>query len=204
MDGQHEHEHVAWAFRWSLALNSGLAALQPAIGVGFGSLALIGDALHNLGDGVGLALGWGAERLSRRPARGRFTYGFGRSTQMVALINGLLIFAAGAVMASAWGLLREAIALNLDAVPRAIDLRVVEQALLSPPHVVAVGPLHVWGMSTSRIAFTAHLQVDAAARVGQPVDRDGLLTLARERLHPLGINMTTLQRERKPQAAPPR
>ena len=99
----HEHDHhggaqAGAALHWSIALDSGLTALQLAIGFGFGSLALIGDALHNLGDVVGLALGSGADRLSRRPAQGRFTYGYGRSTQMASLVNGLLIFAAGAVV----------------------------------------------------------------------------------------------------------
>jgi len=93
-----KHGHAGRAFRWSIALNAGLTALQLVIGLAFGSLALIGDALHNLGDVVGLVLGWGADRLSRQPARGRFTYGYGRSTQMASLINGLLIFAAGAVV----------------------------------------------------------------------------------------------------------
>ena len=75
----HDHGHDAGgsgtgsgaAFRWSIALNSGLTALQLVIGLAFGSLALIGDALHNLGDVLGLALGWGADRLSRRPAAGQ-------------------------------------------------------------------------------------------------------------------------------------
>ena len=79
-------------------LNSGLTALQLVIGFGFGSLALIGDALHNLGDVVGLALGWGAERLSQRPATARFTYGYGRSTHLASLLNALLIFSAGVVV----------------------------------------------------------------------------------------------------------
>jgi cobalt-zinc-cadmium efflux system protein len=98
--GHHEHSHsrAASAFRWSIVLNSVLTALQLVVGFAFGSLALIGDALHNLGDVVGLVLGWGANQLSSRPARGRFTYGFGRSTQMASLINGLLIFAAGTVV----------------------------------------------------------------------------------------------------------
>jgi cobalt-zinc-cadmium efflux system protein len=101
--GGHHHDHghdhdSGHAFGWSIALNSGLTALQLVIGFGFGSLALIGDALYNLGDVVGLTLGWGADRLSRRPAHGRFTYGFGRSTQMASLLNGMLIFAAGAVV----------------------------------------------------------------------------------------------------------
>ena len=103
-DDHHGHDHHAHprtagaAFRWSIALNSGLTALQLVIGFGFGSLALVGDALHNLGDVIGLVLGWGAERLSLRPPKGRFTYGYGRSTQMASLINGLLIFSAGVVV----------------------------------------------------------------------------------------------------------
>jgi cobalt-zinc-cadmium efflux system protein len=106
MVGHHAHHHnhqeassrAGRAFRWSIALNTGLTTLQLVIGFGFGSLALIGDALHNLGDVIGLVLGWGADHLSRRPASGRFTYGYGRSTQLASLINGLLIFGAGAVV----------------------------------------------------------------------------------------------------------
>ncbi|MFS6827987.1 cation transporter [Cyanobium sp. ATX-6F1] len=57
---QHEHKPgSAAAFRWSIVLNSALSGLQLAIGFGFGSLALIGDAVHNLGDVAGLLLGWG-------------------------------------------------------------------------------------------------------------------------------------------------
>ena len=95
--GAHHQRHggAAAAFRWSVLLNALLTGAQLAIGFGFGSLALIGDAIHNLGDVVGLLLAWGAERLSLRPARGRFTYGYGRSTHLAALINGLLVFAAG-------------------------------------------------------------------------------------------------------------
>ena len=96
---QHEHRPgSASAFRWSVILNSALSALQLVIGFGFGSLALIGDAIHNLGDVAGLLFGWGAERLSSRPVRGRFTYGFGRSTQLASLANAVLILMASAVV----------------------------------------------------------------------------------------------------------
>lgn len=275
------------AFRWSIVLNSGLTALQLLIGFAFGSLALIGDALHNLGDVIGLALGWGADRLSRRPARGRFTYGYGRSTQMASLINGLLIFAAGAVVVveaierlfhpvpliagpvawaaaagivinllsarlfshdhhhdlnqraavlhlltdaavsvavlfsavvvgatgwlwldavtaigvggaviwSALGLLREAIALNLDAAPRHVDLHQVEQALASLPAVLEVEELHVWGLSTSRTALTAHVVIDPQRLASETLSRDQLVAQARARLSELGIRKSTLQFE---------
>jgi cobalt-zinc-cadmium efflux system protein len=288
-DSHHEGSvsRSASAFRWSIVLNSGLTALQLVIGIGFGSLALVGDALHNLGDVVGLALGWGADRLSRRPAQGRFTYGYGRSTQMVSLINGLLIFAAGAVVVveaiqrlfhpvpliaapvawaatagiainllsarlfghdhhhdlnqraavlhlltdaavsvavlfsalvvgatgwlwldaitaigvgtaviwSALGLLLEAIALNLDAAPRHVDLVQVEQALASLPAVLEVGELHVWGLSTSRTALTAHVVIDPQRLKKDNLSRDQLLTLARAALVELGIRKSTLQLE---------
>lgn len=294
MGHAHEHSHrhsdghnhsptrAGSAFRWSIALNSGLTVLQLLIGFAFGSLALIGDALHNLGDVLGLVLGWGAEQLSRRPARGRFTYGYGRSTQMASLVNGLLIFSAGvvvvveaiqrlqdpvpliagpvvwaaaagivinllsarlfghnhqhdlnqraavlhlltdaavsvavllsaivvgltgwfwldaltaigvglAVIVSALGLLREAIALNLDAAPRHINLAAVEAALLAVPGVQAVAELHVWGISTSSTALTAHLLLRPGAEAG-----DVLLQTAQQRLETLGIRKSTIQLE---------
>ena len=61
----HDHGHPHGqgsprAFFWGVLLNSGLSGLQLAIGIGFGSLALIGDAIHNLGDVAGLLFGWGA------------------------------------------------------------------------------------------------------------------------------------------------
>ena len=77
----HNPRFAGAAFRWSIALNSGLTALQLVIGFGFGFLALIGDV-------IGLVLGWEAERLSLKPPQGRFTYGSGRSTQMASLFNG--------------------------------------------------------------------------------------------------------------------
>ena len=100
---RHPEQHIgraalASAFRSSILLNSALSGLQIVIGISFGSLALIGDAIHNLGDVAGLALGWGAERLSTRPPSQRFTYGLGRSSQLAALINGVLIAMASAVV----------------------------------------------------------------------------------------------------------
>jgi len=96
---QHEHrDGNPAAFRWGVLLNSALSGLQLAIGIGFGSLALIGDALHNLGDVAGLLLGWGAEQLSAKPANKQFTYGFGRSTQLAAMLNASFILMAAAVV----------------------------------------------------------------------------------------------------------
>jgi cobalt-zinc-cadmium efflux system protein len=284
---QHVHRvgSVA-AFRWSVILNSGLSGLQLVIGLGFGSMALVGDAVHNLGDVAGLLLAWGAERLSTRPPNQRFTYGFGRSTQLASLLNAVLILMAASVVFvegvqrllqpvllqsgpvawaavvgvgvnllsarlfgdphqhdlnrrsavvhlltdaavsagvlfsalvvgltgwnrldgftamavglavawSGWQLLRESLIVALDAVPLGLDLEVVSQALVGLPGVVEVHHLHVWAMSTSQNALTAHLSRHLSRRLGSTDDMQ-LLHQAKQCLAELGIAHSTLQLE---------
>lgn len=167
---QHEHRDGSpAAFRWSVLLNSGLSALQLAIGIGFGSLALIGDALHNLGDVAGLLLGWGAERLSALPANRQFTYGFGRSTQLASMINAALILMASAVVIVE-GVQRLAKPVELTPGPVAVA------ALLGI--AVNLGSARLFGHNHShdlnRRAAVVHLLTDAAvSRCGagqRPVD----------------------------------
>ena len=61
------------------------------------------------------------------------------------------------VLFSTWGLLQEALRLALSAVPAHIDPEAVRHFLLSQPGVTAVDDLHIWGMSTTETALTAHL-----------------------------------------------
>lgn len=62
-----------------------------------------------------------------------------------------------AILWSTWGLLRESFDLSLDAVPGGIDTRAVEDYLCTLPGVDGVHHLHVWAMSTTETALTAHL-----------------------------------------------
>ena len=71
----------------------------------------------------------------------------------------LLIVAVIAI--GTWGLLRESVRLALHAVPQGIDLEKVENYLRSLPNVRAVHDLHVWPMSTTQTALTAHLEMPA-------------------------------------------
>jgi len=61
------------------------------------------------------------------------------------------------VIAGTWGLLRDSVNLALHAVPAGIDARAVQAHLESIEGVAEVHDLHIWGMSTTETALTAHL-----------------------------------------------
>jgi cobalt-zinc-cadmium efflux system protein len=61
------------------------------------------------------------------------------------------------VIVATWGLLKDSVALALQAVPREVDVQDVGKWLSSLPGVADVHHLHVWAMSTTENALTAHL-----------------------------------------------
>ncbi|MGH8677129.1 MAG: cation transporter, partial [Burkholderiales bacterium] len=75
----HRHDSAAAAsghgpaFAVAVALNLGFVGIEVAAGLASGSMALIADAGHNLGDVLALLLAWGASVLAARPPSARFT-----------------------------------------------------------------------------------------------------------------------------------
>jgi cobalt-zinc-cadmium efflux system protein len=61
------------------------------------------------------------------------------------------------ILISTWGLLRESLDLAMDAVPPGVSQRDVEAWLVALPGVQEVHDLHIWGLSTTETALTAHL-----------------------------------------------
>jgi cobalt-zinc-cadmium efflux system protein len=106
---------------------------------------------------------------------------------------------AAVILGSTSGLLRESVNLALHAVPEGIDPEAVEAYLMSLPGVTAVHDVHIWAMSTTETALTAHL-VKQDAR-----DDDAIIADATRGLHDrFRIEHTTLQWERGPDACCPR
>ena len=85
----------------------------------------------------------------------------------------LSLLLAGVIMVSSWNLLRESMGLALDAVPPRVDEQAVAAWLAALPGVSEVHDLHIWALSTSQTALTAHL-----VRPGAGPD-DALLASAR-------------------------
>jgi cobalt-zinc-cadmium efflux system protein len=69
-------------------------------GVLTGSLAIISDAIHDLGDSISLGLSWYFQRLSRRGSSPTFTYGYRRFSLVGAIINGLILLVGSTLVIS--------------------------------------------------------------------------------------------------------
>src|SRR5688572_23975928 len=92
MMGHHDHHHHRTNSLSRKLILSSLATMiflivEIAIGVFSGSLALVGDALHNFTDSLALLLALFAVRLERRPATSEKSYGYQRAGVLAAFIN---------------------------------------------------------------------------------------------------------------------
>jgi len=285
-DHGHGHSHAprnfGAAFAIGIAINLAFVVLEVAFGVLGGSIALVADAGHNLGDVLGLFIAWGAQRAADKAPTARFTNGYGRASILGALANAILLlvtvggiaweaierllhpspvasivmiavaalgiaingatallFAAGrkgdinirgafihmaadagvsaavvvagliimatgwqwidpmasllvcaVIIVTTWGLLRDSVAMSMDAVPRNIHPHEVRAYLERLPGVTNVHDLHIWSLSARRIALTCHLVMPA----GHPGTRF-VTDLAADMHARFGIDHTTVQIE---------
>lgn len=260
-DHSHHHHHEAVVTQVNRALiagillNSVFVIVEAVAGFIIHSLSLVTDAGHNLMDVASLALALLAFRLSKIRSNTKYTYGYRKSTILVALLNAVILLiaiggigyeaalrllhprpmeggviaavaaagilvngftaylfmrekekdlnikgaylhmaadalvslgvvAAGIVMiftrwywldsavsfvimivilAGTWGLLKDSVRLSLDGVPKDIDVRAVEAAMLKVPGVRGIHHVHIWAISTTVNALTAHLLIDEHA-----------------------------------------
>ena len=104
------------------------------------------------------------------------------------LINAVIIWGT-------WGLLRDSLAMALDLVPPNINPVSVRQYLETLDGVTAVHDLHIWPLSTTRIALTVHLEMPNGS------GSDEFLHAVCEHLHTtFGIEHSTIQVEQNAEA----
>lgn len=111
-----------------------------------------GAFLHMAADaGVSLAVVAGAFLMAR--------------TGLLWIDPVLSLIIAGVIVLGTWSLLRDSADLAMDAAPRGIDVEAVRAYLAGLPGVEGVHDLHIWAMSTTETALTAH--------VLRPLNSDG-------------------------------
>ncbi len=83
----------------SLASNATLAVVKLVVGVVTGSVAVLSDAANSAGDLVASGIAFAGVRAAARPADEDHPYGHERSENLAALVEGLLVLAAGGAVA---------------------------------------------------------------------------------------------------------
>jgi cobalt-zinc-cadmium efflux system protein len=133
--------------------------------------------LHLAGDAA-IALGVAASGLAIHAT------GWTRIDPVVSLVLSLV------VIGQSWPLFRQATTLALHAAPESVDLTAVRGYLCALPGVVQVHDLHVWAMSTTEVALTAHVAMHEPAHEHEFFSR-----VNRELRGQFGIHHATLQVE---------
>lgn len=85
-------------FLLAVLLNVTLAVTQVIYANQAHSVSLLSDALHNLGDVVGLVIAWGAQALATYRASARYTYGYKKLTILASLSNALILMGSVAII----------------------------------------------------------------------------------------------------------
>ena len=255
---EHHHHHakpltsISTAFIVGISLNFLFVIIEVIAGLSIHSLSLLSDAGHNLADVVALALSLLAFRLVKVKPNQQYTYGYSKTTILVALFNAVVllvsigaivyeaahrmlnpqplpgkiiaiiaaigivinattallffrekekdlniksaylhlfsdaifslgiviggiiiyytnyfwidavlsIFIAVVILFNTWNLLKQSLRLSLDAVPVNITVEKVKHEAEKIQGVKNIHHIHLWAISTTRNALTAHIVVD--------------------------------------------
>ena len=186
----HSNEHYTYGYKKSTILISLANALLLLLAVGvilaesvhkLREPAAIDGAVISWTAGVGILINGLTTLLLMRGQKGDINIR-GAFLHMAAdtlvsigvVISGLVISRTGwfiidpiisiviaiVILVSTWELLRDSMRLALDGVPEGIETEEVTQAMQDTAHVTDVHHLHIWAMSTTENALTAHVVID--------------------------------------------
>lgn len=91
MEQPHKHTTGTKNIKIAFLLNFFFTILEIVGGLYTNSIAILSDALHDLGDSLSLGLSWYLERVARKKKTKRFSYGFQRFSLLAALINSIIL-----------------------------------------------------------------------------------------------------------------
>ena len=101
--------------RIAFLLNLGFSVFEFFGGIFTGSVAILSDAVHDLGDALGIGVSWFLERKSRRAPDGTYTYGYARFSVLGSVFTcGILLLGSVGVVVSAVGRLTHPVPIRYD------------------------------------------------------------------------------------------
>jgi cobalt-zinc-cadmium efflux system protein len=91
MSKEHNHNHGESNIKAAFFLNLLFSIIEIIGGFFTNSVAILSDALHDLGDSFSLALAWYFEKISKKKRNAKYSYGYRRFSLLGALINSLVL-----------------------------------------------------------------------------------------------------------------
>ena len=178
----HSNEHFTYGYRKSTVLISLLNAVILLIAVG----AIVIESIHKFSEPAqvnGIAISWTAGvgilingltalllmhgQKSDLNVRGAFLHMLADTLVSVGVvISGIVIYYTGwnisliiaaVILISTWELLADSLRLAVDGIPEGIDRHEIERLLTEDEQVQEVHHVHIWAISTTETALTAHI-----------------------------------------------
>ena len=193
----HSNEHYTYGYKKSTILISLANAILLLVAVG----VIIAESVHKLREpaaidgsviswtaGVGIVINGLTTLLLMRGQKGDINIiikhtGWFIIDPIISLVIAIVI------LISTWELLRDSMRLALDGVPEGIEVSEVVLTMRGVDHVNDVHHLHIWAMSTTENALTAHVVIDDEHKAAD------VRKALKEALHEHGITHATIEIE---------
>ena len=91
MGHHHDHHHSSNNIKVAFFLNFAFTILEIIGGLYVNSIAIISDAIHDLGDTISLGTSWYLEEKSYKKSDNKFSFGYKRFSLLGALINSIIL-----------------------------------------------------------------------------------------------------------------
>jgi len=99
---EHHHDHAdVKNIKVAFFLNFGFSIIEIVGGVMTNSIAIISDAVHDLGDSLSLGLAWYFQKVAKKGRDTQFSYGYKRFSLLGALINSIVLIVGSVIVLSA-------------------------------------------------------------------------------------------------------
>lgn len=98
MAHHHDHDHSEGNLKIAFYLNAAFAIIELVGGLLTNSLAILSDALHDLGDSLSLGLSWYFQKLSKKGRTTTFSYGYKRFSLLAAIINSIVLVTGSVII----------------------------------------------------------------------------------------------------------